>query len=118
MVFAAEKHYNGLINLIKPDELDIQCALLIAFVSIYFFLAFGLKIEYDGRGQYGRHRANITVTDGDLMGKLCGICGNWNDQAQDDLFPKNSNQQATHFEIGKSWRVGKLLILYYYSLYY
>ena len=35
--------------------------------------------------------------------KLCGICGNYNGDKKDDLFPKGSKEKAKYGAIGDSW---------------
>ena len=35
--------------------------------------------------------------------QVCGICGNWDGNKENDLFPRGSNQKGTYQEIGESY---------------
>lgn len=63
----------------------------------------GLKVMYDGRGTSGRHITKITISNEKYRGKLCGLCGNWNDDMVDDMIPKGGTEVGTPDEVGDSW---------------
>uniref|UniRef100_A0A3Q1FXL3 Fc gamma binding protein n=1 Tax=Acanthochromis polyacanthus TaxID=80966 RepID=A0A3Q1FXL3_9TELE len=42
------------------------------------------------------------------MGAVCGLCGNYNGKAQDDLIPKNGDKPVSPANFGASWRVAEI----------
>ena len=62
--------------------------------------AVGLKIIFDGWGH-----VDVTVNVRH-KGKICGLCGNFNDDPRDDLVPKYSDSTTDDIDrFGNSWRL-------------
>ncbi|KFD50378.1 hypothetical protein M514_08760 [Trichuris suis] len=60
----------------------------------------GPKVVWDGNGQ-----VEVTVTS-QYKGRLCGLCGNYNNNAKDDFFTKSGTLLKSAQRFGRSWRVG------------
>jgi len=62
---------------------------------------FGMIVEYKRS-----LRGHVTVTlPSRYMDSVEGLCGNWNGDKTDDLYPKGGKTVATHVEVGDSWIV-------------
>ncbi|XP_037329243.2 IgGFc-binding protein-like [Pungitius pungitius] len=60
---------------------------------------FGLTVQYDWN-------ENLAVTvPGLFAGSVCGLCGNFNNQADDDLTTPSGSVAGSVAALGKSWRV-------------
>lgn len=63
---------------------------------------FGLKLTYDWT-------YNLFVTlPSTYKGAVCGLCGNYNGQARDDLTPKGGNKPVSPSDFGDSWKVAEI----------
>lgn len=63
---------------------------------------FGLKVTYDWT-------YNLYVTlPSTYKGAVCGICGNYNGQAKDDLIPKDGDKTVSPSDFGDSWKVADI----------
>ncbi|XP_061572588.1 IgGFc-binding protein [Cololabis saira] len=63
---------------------------------------FGLKVSFN----WG---SSVFVTlPSNYMGAVCGLCGNYNGKANDDLIPKNGNTPVAPTDFGHSWQVAKI----------
>lgn len=59
----------------------------------------GLKLKFDGHGYAELILSTIH------KGKVCGLCGNYNDRANDDLWPKYADSITENVEqFGESWK--------------
>ncbi|KAF7242411.1 IgGFc-binding protein [Varanus komodoensis] len=60
---------------------------------------FGLTVTFDGKN-------NIRLTvPGTYRGYLCGLCGNYNGWADDDMLQQNGMPATNPGEFGRSWKV-------------
>ena len=86
---------------VKPlVKKDIEGKSILALLVVLFWLAdFGLEVSYESN-----HKATVKVPD-EYKNKMCGICGNFNDDPNDDMFPRNKNVKGSFTAIGNSWRV-------------
>ncbi|OCT73504.1 hypothetical protein XELAEV_18036482mg [Xenopus laevis] len=64
---------------------------------------FGMKINFDWFGE-------VTVTlPQSYAGAVCGLCGNFNDDPQDDMVMKNNQSAPSILAFGLSWRTREML---------
>ncbi|KAM6453264.1 zonadhesin [Liasis olivaceus] len=59
---------------------------------------FGLMVKFDGN-----HHLEIQLP-GMYFGKVCGMCGNFNNQSADDYLMPNGNLAANDTQFGNSWK--------------
>ncbi|NWX91747.1 ZAN protein, partial [Nothoprocta pentlandii] len=60
---------------------------------------FGLWVRYDGN-----HYAEVSVPS-DYSGLLCGLCGNYNGDPNDDNIKPNGDTASSSTDLGESWLV-------------
>ncbi|XP_050786523.1 IgGFc-binding protein-like isoform X2 [Gopherus flavomarginatus] len=65
---------------------------------------FGLTITYAGWS--GRTTVTLPVT---YAGAVCGLCGNFNSDSEDDMLMRDGNLAPNPISFGQSWKVGDLL---------
>ncbi|CAD5116778.1 DgyrCDS5627 [Dimorphilus gyrociliatus] len=58
---------------------------------------FGLIVRFSGN-----HMAEV-ISPANLRGQLCGLCGNWDGNKNNDYFPKGRNSKGSYVDIGNSW---------------
>ncbi|XP_044040733.1 zonadhesin, like isoform X2 [Siniperca chuatsi] len=82
-----------------PVSIDLAGAKVIASGS-YSLLDtnFGLQVKFDGV-----HHLEITVP-GEYFNKLCGMCGNYNQNSTDDNLMPNKKPAKDVIELGNSWK--------------
>lgn len=82
-----------------PVTIDIAGAKVITSGS-YSLLDtnFGLQVKFDGV-----HHLEITVP-GEYFNKLCGMCGNYNHNSNDDNLKPNKQPAKDAIELGNSWK--------------
>lgn len=68
-------------------------------LSVLVETDFGLTVQYDWK-QY----LVITVPSS-FSGKVCGLCGNFNNKKEDDLVTPTGSQAKNVVALGKSWKV-------------
>ncbi|XP_067380543.1 zonadhesin, like isoform X2 [Channa argus] len=61
--------------------------------------SFGLRVRFDGE-----HHADVTVLTS-YSGLLCGMCGNFNGDNEDDNLKPDNTPAASSNELGDSWQV-------------
>uniref|UniRef100_UPI00398E4BCD alpha-tectorin-like n=1 Tax=Pristiophorus japonicus TaxID=55135 RepID=UPI00398E4BCD len=61
---------------------------------------FGLAVQYDGS-----YHVSVTVPRS-LAGQTCGLCGDFNGDAADDLVTRDGRSTPDAFEFASSWRAG------------
>ncbi|XP_053116834.1 zonadhesin [Hemicordylus capensis] len=59
---------------------------------------FGLVVKFDGN-----HHLEIQLP-GTYFGKVCGMCGNFNNQSQDELLMPNGHLASNASQFGNSWK--------------
>ncbi|KAM4568117.1 IgGFc-binding protein [Fundulus diaphanus] len=102
------KTHNGLIML--NDELvnlpiDINDGQISVHKSGWYAVLttdFGLKVIFD----WGS--AAFVTLPSSYMGAVCGLCGNYNGEPQDDLTPKGGSKPVKPADFGSSWRVAEI----------
>uniref|UniRef100_A0A8C1BNT6 Zonadhesin, like n=1 Tax=Cyprinus carpio carpio TaxID=630221 RepID=A0A8C1BNT6_CYPCA len=60
---------------------------------------FGLRVRFDGN-----HHADVTLPSS-YSGLLCGLCGNYNDNPNDDNIKSDGMPTDSTNELGESWQV-------------
>ncbi|XP_048080450.1 zonadhesin [Ursus arctos] len=60
---------------------------------------FGLQVRYDGN-----HLVEVTVPSS-YAGRLCGLCGNYNNDSQDDSLLPNQRPVASSVHLGVAWKL-------------
>ncbi|XP_018422419.1 PREDICTED: zonadhesin-like [Nanorana parkeri] len=72
----------------------------IATVGLYTVVItdFGMLVKFDGN-----HHLEIVLPES-YYAKVCGMCGNFNDQQNDEYLMPNSLQATNVIEFGNSWR--------------
>ncbi|XP_031441897.1 alpha-tectorin-like [Clupea harengus] len=68
-------------------------------LSVVMWVDFGMTVQYDWQ-EY----VSVTMPSG-FMGKVCGLCGNFNMNKDDDLAMSNGTLVKSVTEMGQSWRV-------------
>ena len=64
---------------------------------ILLSISFSVSIRWDGS-----HRVDITVSSS-WQGQLCGLCGNYNNDASDDFMLPDGSMTTSANEFGSSW---------------
>nr|XP_055042506.1 alpha-tectorin-like [Misgurnus anguillicaudatus] len=67
--------------------------------SIHVSTDFGLSVTFDGRWML-----NIIVP-ADYRGVMCGLCGNYNGQTEDDFMTPSGSLALSEDQFGASWKV-------------
>ncbi|MBN3312334.1 FCGBP protein, partial [Atractosteus spatula] len=60
---------------------------------------FGLNVQYDWE------HSLVVIAPGHYAGSLCGLCGNFNGDPDDDFATPSGSQVSSAVDFGKSWRV-------------
>ncbi|XP_029023837.1 IgGFc-binding protein-like [Betta splendens] len=68
-------------------------------LSVMVETDFGLTLQYDWKEYL------VITVPGSFSGRLCGLCGNFNDRKEDDLATPTGAQAGSAVALGKSWRV-------------
>ncbi|XP_026999588.2 IgGFc-binding protein [Tachysurus fulvidraco] len=68
-------------------------------LSVIINTDFGLSVQYDW-DQY-----MVVNIPGSFMGRMCGMCGNFNGKKEDDLTIPSGSVAGSIPQLGKSWRV-------------
>ena len=63
---------------------------------------FGLKVSFNWES------AVFVTLPSSYMGAVCGLCGNYNGKAEDELIPKNGDKPVSPVAFGSSWRVAEI----------
>ncbi|KAM9838224.1 IgGFc-binding protein-like [Aulostomus maculatus] len=83
-----------------PISLDNgKVKLSLSGLSVLVETDFGLIVQYDWKQHL------VITVPGSLSGKVCGLCGNFNDKKEDDLVTSNGTLTNSVVVLGKSWRV-------------
>ena len=85
-----------------PPVLTTLTPLVSAFTSSPLFDCTSQRIRIFWDGHY---RVEVTVSMA-WQGRLCGLCGNYNDDASDDFTTPAGDLAATEDDFGMSWVTG------------
>ncbi|XP_040829636.1 zonadhesin [Ochotona curzoniae] len=66
---------------------------------ILLYTNFGLQIRYDGN-----HLVQVTVPSS-YAGRLCGLCGNYNNNSLDDNLRPNQRPASNSLQLGAAWKL-------------
>lgn len=95
---------NELVNL--PATLDGgKAGEVSVFKSGWFAVVtttFGLRVSFNWK------YAVFVTLPSNYQGAVCGLCGNYNGNAKDDLIPKNGDKPVSPVDFGTSWRVAEI----------
>ncbi|KAM7442293.1 hypothetical protein ABFA07_008721 [Porites harrisoni] len=61
----------------------------------------GLQVQWDGNGFIEIHVPKS------FMGKVCGLCGNFNGDSKDDFMLRNGRRAISAQEFGEGWSLGR-----------
>ena len=67
-----------------------------------------MTVSFDARGAGGQHLVEIQLENPDFACRLCGVCGNWNGDLNDDLIPRNGKIRMLDYHVVESWVSGKI----------
>ncbi|XP_047450650.1 IgGFc-binding protein-like isoform X2 [Mugil cephalus] len=82
-----------------PVSIDsVGARVITSGVYIVLDTDFGLQVKFDGV-----HHLEITVP-GEYFNKLCGMCGNYNNNSSDDNLMPNKKPAKDEIELGNSWK--------------
>ncbi|XP_035492191.1 IgGFc-binding protein [Scophthalmus maximus] len=102
------KTHKGLI-MVNDELVNLPVTLAGGQVSVYrsgwyavVTTNFGLKVSFNWDS------AVFVTLPSNYMGAVCGLCGNYNGKAQDDLTPKNGDKVVSPAAFGTSWRVAEI----------
>ncbi len=73
-----------------------------SFITILF--SFGLRVQYDWN-----HYLLVSLPTA-FMNKVCGLCGNFNGDPNDDFTMPSNTLAASATEFGQSWKVHNLTL--------
>merc|ERR1712168_912353 len=68
-------------------------------LSVIMETELGLTVQYD----WEQHL--VINLPGSFAGKVCGLCGNFNGKAEDDMTTPSGSVASSTVAFGKSWRV-------------
>ncbi|XP_069845370.1 zonadhesin [Dipodomys merriami] len=68
---------------------------------ILFHTDFGLQVRYDGN-----HLVMVSVPSS-YTGRLCGMCGNYNNNSLDDNLKPDKRPASNSSQLGASWRIAE-----------
>nr|XP_059889150.1 zonadhesin [Delphinus delphis] len=69
---------------------------------ILLYTDFGLQVRYDGN-----HLVEVTVPSS-YAGRLCGLCGNFNNNSLDDNLQPDKRPAVSSVKLGASWKLNEL----------
>uniref|UniRef100_A0A8D0TB94 Zonadhesin n=1 Tax=Sus scrofa TaxID=9823 RepID=A0A8D0TB94_PIG len=69
---------------------------------ILLYTDFGLQVRYDGD-----HLVEVTVPSS-YAGRLCGLCGNYNNNSLDDILQPDKRPASSSVRLGASWKINEL----------
>ncbi|KAB0398213.1 hypothetical protein E2I00_014911 [Balaenoptera physalus] len=69
---------------------------------ILLYTDFGLQVRYDGN-----HLVEVTVPSS-YAGRLCGMCGNFNNNSLDDNLQPDKRPAVSSVHLGASWKLNEL----------
>ncbi|XP_078143106.1 IgGFc-binding protein isoform X1 [Centroberyx gerrardi] len=102
------KTHKGLV-MVDGELVNLPVTLSDGKVSVYksgwyavITTTFGLKVSFNWNS------AVFVTLPSTYMGAVCGLCGNYNGKAQDDLIPKNGAKTVRPTDFGASWRVAAI----------
>ncbi|KAF5909185.1 IgGFc-binding protein, partial [Clarias magur] len=99
------RHETGIVHISDslwylPISLDNgKVTLYQSGMSVIIKTDFGLSVQYDW-DQY-----LVVKIPGSFMGRMCGMCGNFNAKKEDDLITPSGSAASSIPQLGKSWRV-------------
>ncbi|XP_058425092.1 zonadhesin [Diceros bicornis minor] len=68
---------------------------------ILLYTDFGLQVRYDGN-----HLVQVTVPS-TYAGRLCGLCGNYNNNSLDDILSSDRRPAGNSVQLGVSWKLNE-----------
>ncbi|XP_076779413.1 zonadhesin [Arvicanthis niloticus] len=68
-------------------------------IFVLLYTNFGLQVRYDGR-----HLVEVTVPS-TYTGKLCGLCGNYNNNSMDDNLRADMKPAVNSLMLGAAWKI-------------
>lgn len=87
----------------KVKTLNIKCSrrLPARCVTVQYAISFNRQVQWDGNGFI-----EIQVPKR-FMGKVCGLCGNFNGDSGDDFMVKSGRIASSAQEFGEGWSLGR-----------
>ncbi|XP_077146435.1 IgGFc-binding protein-like isoform X6 [Ranitomeya variabilis] len=82
-----------------PIHLAPDVDVFISGSNVLVTTGFGLQVKFDGN-----HKVQVNIP-GSYSGKVCGLCGNFNDNAADDFLNPDGVLEPDSNSLGNSWQV-------------
>ncbi|XP_040923803.1 IgGFc-binding protein [Betta splendens] len=102
------KTYQGLI-LVNDELVNLPVTLADGKVSVYKSGLYAVvTTDFDLKVMFNWESAVFVTLPSNYMGAVCGLCGNYNSKAQDDLIPKNGDKPVSATDFGNSWKVAEI----------
>uniref|UniRef100_A0A8C1G4Y5 Zonadhesin, like n=1 Tax=Cyprinus carpio TaxID=7962 RepID=A0A8C1G4Y5_CYPCA len=89
---------NG-VQVIVPVTLSNGVKIFLSGKFVVLETDFGLRVRFDGN-----HHADVTLPSS-YSGLLCGLCGNYNGNPNDDNIKSDGTPTGSTNELGESWQV-------------
>ncbi|XP_075462776.1 IgGFc-binding protein-like [Ascaphus truei] len=67
-----------------------------------------VRTDFDVTVNFNWNNYARVVMPSTYAGAVCGLCGNYNQDPNDDLSPRNGNKKADHVRFGDIWKVGEV----------
>ncbi|XP_072113007.1 IgGFc-binding protein-like [Mobula birostris] len=81
---------------------SVSPGVVVALTGQYVVIttSFGLRVKFNGK-----HRAEVTLSSL-FKGKVCGMCGNYNEDRRDDFLNPDGIMEPDSVSLGNSWQSG------------
>uniref|UniRef100_A0A8C5QJV0 Uncharacterized protein n=1 Tax=Leptobrachium leishanense TaxID=445787 RepID=A0A8C5QJV0_9ANUR len=89
---------NG-ISIVLPRDLEPDIKIFISGNNVLVTTEFGLQVSFDGN-----HKVVVTIP-GTYSSKVCGLCGNFNGNKNDDFLNPEGELESDSNSLGNSWQV-------------
>ncbi|XP_063297781.1 uncharacterized protein LOC134586215 [Pelobates fuscus] len=89
---------NGKI-VVLPTDLPPEIKIFLSGNNVVVTTGFGLKVTFDGN-----HKVVVTIP-GNYANKVCGLCGNFNGNKNDDFINPEGELEPNSTSLGNSWQV-------------
>ncbi|CAH2247939.1 c-binding -like [Pelobates cultripes] len=89
---------NGKI-VVLPTDLPPEVKIFLSGNNVVVTTGFGLKVTFDGN-----HKVVVTIP-GNYANKVCGLCGNFNENKNDDFINPEGELEPNSTSLGNSWQV-------------
>ncbi|XP_076016838.1 IgGFc-binding protein-like [Genypterus blacodes] len=100
--------YKGQI-LVDGELVNLPVTLCEGEVSVYRSGWYAVvRTKFGLRVRFNWENAVFVTLPNSYMEAVCGLCGNYNGKAKDDLIPKNGSNSVSPAKFGASWQVAEI----------